>query len=157
MRGQVTNVNTDFKIAGKYNGIEFLIETDRGEEKKYSVFGNSDCAGPARSLKKGQWVELGFEQKGKYKNVNSITVIEAPAAAGGGAPMVSGYKGANPDQFRSKEELRRSVALETAARLVKPASVSSAELINLAVQFENYLENGLKAVVADALDEAPPF
>ena len=75
MKGQVTNVNGDFKIAGKYNGIEFTIETQAGEEKKYSVFANSDIAASIRALRKDQWVEVGFEQKGKYKNVSSVTVI----------------------------------------------------------------------------------
>lgn len=160
MKGQVLYVNNDFKIAGKYNGIQFAIENERGETKEYNVFQNADCANVVRTLRKGQWVEVSFEQKGKYKNVSGVTVMDGPPAPNpyfAATPMAK-TAAANPDQFRSKEELRRSVALEVASRIVKPASVSPVELIKLATEFEQYLEKGVgNEVVADMLDKKEPF
>lgn len=151
MKGIVKSVNADAKLNDKWAVTALTITTDSGEDKTYNFFKKAECIEKVNRLQKGQSVDVKLvkDKSGKYWNPTDVTVVETNATI----PQAATKGNYDRDAFRSKEELRRSVALEVASRIVKPG-ITAEDLIKLAVGFEDYLEKGLSvdAVVADVLD-----
>lgn len=109
-----------------------------GDGREYATFDGA-LASKAADLK-GQAAKITFEetQRGKYTNLDLKDIEEAAA----GAPVVSGV--AKSDQFRSKEELRYTAAMELAVTAFAVAGANPVTdvpaLYELADEFYTRLE-----------------
>lgn len=159
VRGVVTNVDPN-AMAGRYPVTQFEIQTDGGQQKKWKIFKKNALVNTANRLIVGQNVEVELVKEGEYWNPKSITVLPDAPVSSASVPTANNggpYSRPDRDTFRSKEELRRTDALNAAIRFatIVGVEVQVDYVLNLAEEFAEYFEKGPNAEVAANLLDDP--
>lgn len=124
MKAQITGIehNIQETLGGKqYTGhaVTYKPEPYQGREKepvRRFIFGNqTDLISQLNAVQVGDWVDLGFVQKGKYQNLDSIMKASgpAPSPAPSSPQPYTGGGGIN-----KSDEIARAVALKAAVDIM---------------------------------------
>jgi hypothetical protein len=135
--------NQQEKVMGSVTGKIQTVRKDRKgckiDDVWYSAYKPEEMNGAQR----GDTVTLEYKEKGDFKNIVSVTVVEtAPKGGGGGGYSKGGGGGA---QFRSVPELNRIDALKLAVDVTAGDADTKERVkhvLKLVPVFVNIIENG---------------
>jgi len=133
LRAQIIGIELDITevLGGKsYQGhaVTYQGEPYQGRAKdpvRRFIFGNqADLVQAIKAVQVGDWVELGFVENGKYKNLNTMVKV-----GGGGAPAPKQAPGkaaapAAPYHDDKADSIARAVALKAGVDLVAAAAAN---------------------------------